>query len=121
MLPSANYNGVGTHEELISRLNSPACTYPCQRFTDALANATHDSGPPWIATPSVSDSLIPFSMPVYPGYSVVPLGVKGVAGEVERGELGVGDLDALGVGARLGAVDPRKYPVWVKGLRGCAR
>jgi len=39
MLPSANYNDVGTHETLISRLNSPACTYPCQRFTDALTNA----------------------------------------------------------------------------------
>src|SRR5664280_2874937 len=39
ILPSANYNDVGTHEELISRLNSPACTYPCQRFTDALTDA----------------------------------------------------------------------------------
>jgi len=39
MLPSANYNDVGTHGELISRLNSPACTYPYQRFTCALTNA----------------------------------------------------------------------------------
>ena len=38
MLPSANYNDVGTHGELISRLNSPACTYPCQRFAYALTN-----------------------------------------------------------------------------------
>ena len=37
MLPSASVNGVGTPEPLISRLNSPACTYPCQRFTDVLA------------------------------------------------------------------------------------
>jgi hypothetical protein len=28
---------------------------------------THDSGPPWIATPSMSGVLIPFLVPVYPG------------------------------------------------------
>src|SRR4029453_6895233 len=28
---------------------------------------THDLGPPWIATPSMSGVLIPFLMPVYPG------------------------------------------------------
>jgi hypothetical protein len=39
MLPSDLLNGVGTPISLISRLNSPACTYPCQRFTDALADA----------------------------------------------------------------------------------
>ena len=39
MLPSASVNSVGTPELLISRLNSPACTYPCQRFADALTNA----------------------------------------------------------------------------------
>ena len=27
----------------------------------------HDTGPPWIATPSMLDSFIPFYMPVYPG------------------------------------------------------
>ena len=39
VLPSANSKGVGTPDSPISRLNSPACTYPCQRFADALANA----------------------------------------------------------------------------------
>jgi hypothetical protein len=39
MLPSASLNGVGTPEPLISRLNSRACTYPCQRFTCALEDA----------------------------------------------------------------------------------
>jgi hypothetical protein len=39
MLPSANYNGVGTHKALISRLNSPACTYPYRRFACALTDA----------------------------------------------------------------------------------
>ena len=36
MLPSASVNGVGTPKPLISRLNSRACTYPCQRFAHAL-------------------------------------------------------------------------------------
>ena len=39
MLPSASLNDVGTPKPLISRLNSPACTYPYQRFTDALTDA----------------------------------------------------------------------------------
>ncbi len=38
VLPSARTHGVGTPEALISRLNSRACTYPCQRFTAALTN-----------------------------------------------------------------------------------
>ncbi len=38
MLPSALRNGVGTPKALISRLNSPACTYPCQRFAAALTD-----------------------------------------------------------------------------------
>lgn len=40
MLPSAYRDGVGTPEENVSRLNGPACTYPCQRFTDALTDAS---------------------------------------------------------------------------------
>ena len=31
-------DSVGTPNSIISRLNSPACTYPCQRFTAALTN-----------------------------------------------------------------------------------
>jgi len=38
MLPSGLVNAVGTPMSLISRLNSPACTYPCQRFAGALAD-----------------------------------------------------------------------------------
>ena len=34
--PSAYSDNVGTPNALISRLNSPACTYPCQRFATAL-------------------------------------------------------------------------------------
>ena len=32
MWPSASGDSVGTPNKVISRLNSPACTYPCQRF-----------------------------------------------------------------------------------------
>ena len=39
MLPSGLYDGVGTPNTLISRLNSPACAYPCQRFACALTDA----------------------------------------------------------------------------------
>ena len=39
MLPSASVNRVGTRNSLISRLNSPACTCPCQRFAVVLAGA----------------------------------------------------------------------------------
>jgi hypothetical protein len=38
MLPSGLLNGVGTPVSLISRLNSLACTYPCQRFATVLAD-----------------------------------------------------------------------------------
>ena len=38
MLPSGLLNGVGTPVSLISRLNSLACTYPCQRFADVLTD-----------------------------------------------------------------------------------
>ena len=39
VLPSASVDSVGTPNSRISRLNSPACTYPCQRFAAALADA----------------------------------------------------------------------------------
>ena len=32
MLPSASVDSVGTPNSVITRLNSPACTYPCERF-----------------------------------------------------------------------------------------
>jgi hypothetical protein len=38
MLPSAFDNNVGTLDSLISRLNSPACTYPFQRFASVLTD-----------------------------------------------------------------------------------
>ena len=44
VLPSDLFNGVGTPTSLISRLNSPACTYPCQRFAAVLTNADASLG-----------------------------------------------------------------------------
>ena len=38
MLPSTKIHRVGTPNSLISRLNSPACTYPSQRFAAALTS-----------------------------------------------------------------------------------
>jgi hypothetical protein len=52
---------------VISRFNSLACTPPVNASSPPHGRLTHDSGPPWFATPSVSDSSIPGSMPVYPG------------------------------------------------------
>jgi hypothetical protein len=39
VLPSAPNYSVGARGEMISRLDSPACTYPCQRFTLVLTDA----------------------------------------------------------------------------------
>ena len=38
MLPSALYDRVGTPDKKITRLNSPACTYPYRRFAAALTD-----------------------------------------------------------------------------------
>ena len=44
MLPSDLFNGVGTPASLISRLNSLACTYPCERFASVLTNVDASLG-----------------------------------------------------------------------------
>src|SRR6266704_6835539 len=44
--------------------------------------STHDSGPSWIATPSMSGVLIPFLMPVYPG--AFPTFLAGVAERLDH-------------------------------------
>jgi hypothetical protein len=54
-------------EVVISRFHSPACTPPANASSPPRGSLTHGSGPPRFATPSVSDSSIPGSMPVYPG------------------------------------------------------
>jgi hypothetical protein len=59
-------------EAAISRLNGRPTRTPVNASPAPSRTPTHDSGPPWIATPSMQGSLIPFSMPVYPGAPHVP-------------------------------------------------
>jgi len=67
VLPSAMLNDVGTPIAIISQLNTrPACA-PVNASMVALRLAMHDSGSGWVATPSLCDSFIHDSTPVYPG------------------------------------------------------
>jgi hypothetical protein len=75
VLPSAQDNGVGTPEDLISRLNTLPERTPVNASTTPSRVPPHDSGPSWVASPSMYDSLIRYSMPVYPGASVLPASV----------------------------------------------
>ena len=51
--PSALLNSVGTPVAIISQLNTlPACT-PVNASMAPLRATTHNSGPGWIATPSL--------------------------------------------------------------------
>jgi hypothetical protein len=52
---------------VISRLNTRPARTPVNALLRPHGSPTHDSGPPWIATPSVSGVLLPFLVPVYPG------------------------------------------------------
>ncbi len=54
-------------ETVISRLNGWPARTPVNASLRPHGSPTHDSGPPWVATPSMSGVLIPFLMPVYPG------------------------------------------------------
>ena len=65
--PSRRVNTVGTPERLITELNGWPARTPVNASPATLPPLAHDSGPWWIATPSMSGSFIPDSMPVYPG------------------------------------------------------
>jgi hypothetical protein len=67
MLPSASLNGVGALGSKISRLNTSPMHAPVNASPSALRPPAHDSGSPWIATPSVQSSSIFSFQPVYPG------------------------------------------------------
>src|SRR6266536_4539292 len=54
-------------EAVISRLHSWPARTPVNASLRPRGSPTHDLGPSWIATPSMSGVLIPFLMPVYPG------------------------------------------------------
>jgi hypothetical protein len=59
-------------EAVISRLNGWPVRTPVNASPSPSQTPMHDSGPPWIATPSMSGVLIPFLPPVYPGAPHVP-------------------------------------------------
>ena len=66
VLPSALLNDVGTPVAIISQLNTlPACA-PVNASMVASRLAMHDSGSGWFAIPSLYDSCIHYSTPVYP-------------------------------------------------------
>jgi hypothetical protein len=54
-------------EVVISRLNGWPARTPVNASPSPSQTPAHDSGPSWIATPSMSGVLIPFLPPVYPG------------------------------------------------------
>jgi hypothetical protein len=58
---------------VISELNTwPVCT-PVNASPASLRTQAHDSEPKWCATPFLCGSLIRYSMPVYPGASLMTL------------------------------------------------
>jgi hypothetical protein len=65
--PSRSGNPVGTPRVVISELNSWPMRTPIDASPAMLPPPAHDTGPWWLATPSMSGSRIPYSMPVYPG------------------------------------------------------
>jgi hypothetical protein len=67
MLPSVMLNDVGAPVAIISQLNTPPACTPVNASLAALRRTMHDSGPEWFATPSLYDSFIHYSTPVYPG------------------------------------------------------
>ena len=64
----------GRHTEVvISELHTwPVCT-PVNASPASFRTQTHDSEPKWCATPFLCGSLIRYSMPVYPGASLITL------------------------------------------------
>src|SRR5437870_7958929 len=64
----------GRHTEVvISELHTwPVCT-PVNASPASSRTQTHDSEPKWCATPFLCGSLIRYSMPVYPGASLITL------------------------------------------------
>src|ERR1019366_340721 len=67
MLPSGYPDAVGTRKRLISELN----TLPADALSHASSAASRPPsqgwGPGWLAMPSLYDSFIRYSLPVYPG------------------------------------------------------
>jgi len=67
MLPSASPYGVGVPEQCIFAAEYPARTFPCQRFKPPSRAAPHDSEPAWFAKPSLYETFIHYTSPVFTG------------------------------------------------------
>ena len=67
----------GRHTEVvISELHTwPVCT-PVNASPASFRTQSHDSEPKWCATPFLCGSLIRYSMPVYPGASLITLSAR---------------------------------------------
>jgi hypothetical protein len=65
--PSRQIHVVGAPRVLISELNGWPARTPTDASPATLPPPAHGLGPWWLATPSMSGSFIPCSMPVYPG------------------------------------------------------
>ena len=76
VLPFAMLNGVGTPVAIISQLNTLPAFPPVNASMAALRLVTHDSGPGWLATPFLYDSLIHNSTPVLSRRTHQPAKVK---------------------------------------------
>src|SRR3954453_19977687 len=64
MLPSAHKKNVGTRKASLSRLTGwPTCS-PVNASRTASRPPAHDSGPMWIATPSLRWTCTIYSLPV---------------------------------------------------------
>ena len=67
LLPSVWADNVGIPYSLF-RSSIPSLHIPLSNASSAtLPPPSHGSGPEWLATPSLYDSFIRYSMPVYPG------------------------------------------------------
>ena len=67
LLPSVWADNVGIPDSLF-RSSIPCLHIPLSNASSAtLPPPSHGSGPEWLATPSLYDSFIRYSMPVYPG------------------------------------------------------
>src|SRR6266498_2713302 len=71
--------------------------------------STHDLGPSWIATPSMSGVLIPFLMPVYPGAFPTLLTGKAHVQPVAYAERSVLPIRGKGVVEKTTSTGTSKY------------
>jgi hypothetical protein len=63
--PSASVDDVGTPDSLISQLHVPPACAPVNASRPVLRPTTHDSGSGWLVVPSLYDSFIHYSVPIY--------------------------------------------------------